>query len=174
VDLLCTSLFASIVGILLAFFVSIGRNTRFWGLVSSSRATRSFVMGCRTFVVIWYDFSFFSKMGPITWLKVHSIVTLLVIWIKVEIVSKNVREKALLFATSMPKIKRFWNKVVFCCYYCLDLPWEKFFQVWVKGTFLPEGTDVLVISPNRWTFDFPELSSFKTSSICKQFSFTKI
>ena len=38
-----------------------------------------------------------------------------------------------------------------------------------KGTFLPEGTDVLVISPKRWKFDFPELSSFKTSSICKQF-----
>ena len=64
VDLLCTSLFASIVGILLAFFVSIGGG--FWGLlVSSSRVTRTFVMGCRTFVVIRYDFSFFSEMGPI-------------------------------------------------------------------------------------------------------------
>ena len=64
VDLLGTSLFSSIVGILLAFFVSIGGG--FWGLlVSSSRVTRTFVMGCRTFVVIRYDFSFFSEMGPI-------------------------------------------------------------------------------------------------------------
>ena len=27
--------------------------------------------------------------------------------------------------------------IVFCCYNCLDLPWEKFFQVWV--TFFPSS-----------------------------------
>ena len=27
------------------------------------------------------------------------------------------------------------RRIVFCCYNCLDLPWEKFFQVWV--TFFP-------------------------------------
>ena len=29
------------------------------------------------------------------------------------------------------------KKIVFCCYNCLDLPWEKFFQVWV--TFFPSS-----------------------------------
>ena len=28
-------------------------------------------------------------------------------------------------------------EIVFCCYNCLDLPWEKFFQVWV--TFFPSS-----------------------------------
>ena len=28
-------------------------------------------------------------------------------------------------------------EIVSCCYYCLDLPWEKFFQVWV--TFFPSS-----------------------------------
>ena len=29
------------------------------------------------------------------------------------------------------------EEIVFCCYNCLDLPWEKFFQVWV--TFFPSS-----------------------------------
>ena len=29
------------------------------------------------------------------------------------------------------------STIVFCCYNCLDLPWEKFFQVWV--TFSPSS-----------------------------------
>ena len=32
---------------------------------------------------------------------------------------------------------RFFSGIVFCCYNCLDLPWEKFFQVWV--TFFPSS-----------------------------------
>ena len=32
---------------------------------------------------------------------------------------------------------RVW--IVFCCYNCLDLPWEKFFQVWV--TFFPSSRE---------------------------------
>ena len=70
-----------------------------------------------------------------------------------------------------------------------------------KGTFLSESTDAFVITPNRWNFFFPEtenlsfgdfwgypsqpkaaflplqvskLWKFKTSSISKQFSVTKI
>ena len=32
---------------------------------------------------------------------------------------------------------KFCPEIVFCCYNCLDLPWEKFFQVWV--TFFPSS-----------------------------------
>ena len=39
------------------------------------------------------------------------------------------------FASIVAFLKNTRTYSVFCCYNCLDLPWEKFFQVWV--TFFP-------------------------------------
>ena len=82
-----------------------------------------------------FSISWCRKIIKIAILSSHYILRLGPVFIRCALMQKIAK-----IAANSPGLPTFYwlvPELVFCCYNCLDLPWEKFFQVWV--TFFPSS-----------------------------------